>query len=369
MIGAIGKILIILSLFLTSCGDNNGYSSVSKSTFNIENYDLNTDVDNCGAVGYACVNGRSCNDGICVPAWQSINTYGAPTPRGVAGAGFVNGKYIFFGGCTEYNLNPSESSGGVYDPDLDSWDILSPLNEGRAQFSTVTTEDGVFVYGGIYVCFDGGTVGAGLEVIFNYDGNWTAVPTNINANYSAAMTYTGYSLFLYGGQDNYSPYLNNAAIISLGSQGYNIQCELSNCERTGATAFMDHNIVHILGGNNSVSYFPSGLLYDLDAEQWYTWVLPENTPDFYSLKPFPSTPVRYVDDGRRLFYIGSDNVVYIYDRNSQTWITDNSDVPEGFCSEGAVAWTGSELIQYSGMCDFEVFSSIGARYQPPAPIN
>ena len=38
-------------------------------------------------------------------------------------------------------------------------------------------------------------------------------------------------------------------------------------------------------------------------------------------------------------------------------------------SEGAAAWTGSELIMWSGMCGYTEFSTVGARYQPPAPTN
>jgi hypothetical protein len=75
---------------------------------------------------------------------------------------------------------------------------------------------------------------------------------------------------------------------------------------------------------------------------------------------------RFVDDGQRLFYLKTMDLVTIYDKNSRKWTQDDAEMPLGFCVDAAAAWSGDELIAWSGYCD-SVASSLGARYQPPAP--
>jgi len=63
----------------------------------------------------------------------------------------------------------------------------------------------------------------------------------------------------------------------------------------------------------------------------------------------------------------STDVVTIFDRASSGWLAnDTSEMPSGFCTQAATAWSGSEMIAWSGDCGSGA-ASVGGRYQPKAP--
>jgi hypothetical protein len=77
---------------------------------------------------------------------------------------------------------------------------------------------------------------------------------------------------------------------------------------------------------------------------------------------------RFADDGRRIFFLTAANVVSVYDRKASSWLAnDTAAMPSGFCVETAAAWTGSELVAWSGSCGGTPVS-VGGRYQPAAPL-
>jgi hypothetical protein len=339
----------------------------NSTTINVTNYNLSTDSNNCGAVGYTCVNGRTCDNGKCSPAWQTISTDNAPTPRWAGIYGSLEGKYVVSGGCLDdfSGISPEQST-YVYDPNNDSWSLLSTnLNIPRFGGAGITTPSGIFAFGGLTECMNGGSSTNTLEVLFSLDGNWTTInsPNAPNPKYATFPIWTGSEIFLYAGA-NWSSTSSDGAILIPGGSWKNISCPLSGCDRSGAfTYFYSKGMIHGWGGGNDPT---RGILYDLDQDEWYDWLVPSNTPNFNNLQT--SGNVRYADDGRRLFYLGSDLVWYIYDRVTEVWSTNNLTTPSGLCSDGQPVWTGSEIIVWSGNCN-GTLSSVGARYQPPAPQN
>jgi len=324
------------------------------------------DDSNCGAEGYVCTDGRTCSDSRCSPAWIQISSTDAPSARGKAAAGFLQGKYVVFGGCTGFG-SPTypEAGGGAYDPTTDSWSTLPAMSVPRAQHVAVTTDTGIFSVGGLTTCWDGSAVGPKTDALFDLDGAWEKIDTSgVDPLYSLGLTWTGEKIVAYGGSNASVSALSSGGILSLGSEWKDASCGLSGCARFGQfTIFHDDGVIHVWGGNGISS--SAGLLYDMTNKTWYDWVVPSGTPDFTTVSP-DGEPPRYADDGRRLYYLASNGHTLIFDRKTQSWVDDSSAPPSGFCAEAAAAWSGSEVIAWSGVCS-STFSNVGARYQPPAP--
>jgi hypothetical protein len=344
---------ISLGLFiLTACGASGSDSNVGTTR---QTLDLNSDSDNCGAVGYACVGGRSCDTGKCLPAWLPISTVNAPTPRGVAAAAAIDGKYVILGGCSSSDYNaPPEASTAAYDPVTDSWNSLPDLNSPRAQHSAVSTPYGVFTYGGLASCWDGYYLDRGMEQLPNISStSWiqSSIDNAPPSSYNTGMAWKDNSLMIFGGSTNEAAGIYNSGLYDPVHETWqDSSCLNEGCERTGGVQmFADGISVHIYSGGST------GLSYE--GGYWFPWDAPESLNAFYGS--------RQSDDGRRLYSI-STNGVAIYDRSTAETISDSSTMPSGICPEGPSAWTGSELIVYSGICG-DGFSAVGGRYQPPAP--
>ncbi len=361
-------VLLIILFTLSSCSSTPEAKDRGTASNKAALYE--SDDSNCGAEGYACVGGRTCSDSRCLPAWIEMDETSAPTARAVAGAGFVNEKYIVFGGCTSISGVSAEASGGSYDPTMDVWSTLPTLNEGRAQFATVTTDFGVYAFGGISTCFNGTAEGPGFEALFDIYNPWTNLPASgvPSARYGTSLTWNkssvasdGSGLFVYGGADAVNSSLATGGSLDLGENWRGITSPLADGARSNTfSTFFNKGILHVWGDGDD------GLLYDTKNGSWFDWSLPSGTPDFDAIQTYAGTNARFADTGDKILVISSNNDVLIYDKESQSWMTDTQDVPMGFCAEGATAWTGTEMITWSGVCGGTI-STVGARYQPPAP--
>jgi hypothetical protein len=319
---------------------------------------------NCGACGYACVNGRHCAAGRCSPAWQALSTDNAPTPRTAHAAGFVGTKYVVLGGSLIVQ-GSAVSTSAAYDVSSNAWTHLAPLNGARCAHQAVSTGDAILTFGGLTDCGNGTTIGPGLER-FTLSNNTAGMWSTINAanappnRYAFAATWTGNSLFVYGGGTNTQPAVASGALFSpSGSTWSDASCALSGCERGGIySTFRDGDVVRVWGGGPFGSA-PAGLIYDLIGQSWSAWTVPEGTAEHLA--------ERFADDGRRIYFLKGMDVVTVYDRRTSSWLAnDTAAMPSGFCNEGAAAWTGSELVAWSGSCGGAPVS-VGGRYQPAAP--
>lgn len=349
------KILIVLAL--TACGSQGAIEETGVSRKAVVDDD-----ENCGAEGYACVDGRTCIDSICSPAWITMETMGAPDARGAASAAFIDGKYVLMGGCETTSTDPALDTVVSYDISNDIWGSYPSLNQARAQSVSVSTEAGIFVYGGLTTCFNGTAVGPGLEVSYGSDYAWSKITSDgePSLRYDTSLSWTGDGLAVFGGSDASNATLSTGAILKLGGPWKSIDCDLADCSYGGSFySFYESNVVHVLGDS-----LPNGQIYNLETRIWYDWVLPSGTPDFTTLSD--GFPPSIGDDGQRIFQLANDGSVYIYDKTTRTWTNDTSSQPSGLCSEAAATWTGNELIAWGGYCS-GILSSVGGRYQPPAP--
>jgi hypothetical protein len=339
--------------------DTHPPSSNSIGTSSLALYE--DDESNCGAEGYACVGGRECVESVCSPAWIEMEDDGAPAGRAKAGAAFLDGKYVLLGGCSTVSTqNAALTSSVSYDLSNDTWGSAPSLATGRAQFATQSTKSGVFIFGGIGTCYNGTASGPQLDVLHSLGGSWSGVisPDVPSARYNPSLALTDSVLSVFGGSDSVNATLGTGSTLSIGGSWQDIECDLSGCSR-GASffSFVDDNVLHVFSDSG-------GLLHDFENHQWYNWVLPSGTPTVASITD--GDPPRFGDDGHRLYVLANDDTVRIFDRSTQAWVTDDATPPSGFCSEAASVWTGSELVAWGGKCD-SALSTVGGRYQPPAP--
>jgi hypothetical protein len=317
---------------------------------------------NCGACGYACVNGRHCAAGRCLPAWQPLSIDGQPDPRTRHAAAVARGKYVVLGG-TPVLGGVGTDSVAVYDPVTNSWSAAPSLNSARCAHDAVSTGSTVLTFGGLSDCGNGTTTTPGLESFDPGTPNdgWSAIVAagEPEHRYNFAAIWTGSGLFVYGGGTNMASAVASGGFFTPSMASWaDASCSLPGCARGWVYAFRDGGVVHVWGdGPDS-----AGLTYDLVGRFWSntSWTVPSGTTGHLA--------GRFADDGRRIFFLKGTNVVSIYDRKTSGWLANDVAVmPNGFCTEAAAAWAGSELIAWSGSCGGSVPVSVGGRYQPVAP--
>ena len=319
---------------------------------------------NCGACGYACVNGRQCTAGHCTPAWLPMTAVNAPTPRLAFQGAAAGGDLIIVGGSS---TSCPESAGSLasaaqYDPIADAWTTLPNLHTARAAHVVVSSGTTVYAFGGLTTCANGTTQLANLETWSIGDAAWTPVSgTNTPApGYAMEAAWSGSSLWIYGGSSGSSPYVTSGSVYDPVSNAWtDASCPLANCDRNDGSTILDQGYLRTWAGGGGST--PGGLEYQVSTGSWATWTMPAN---------FPSTLGNPADDGRRIYLPsggGSSNLdIVIYDRHTQAQTTDTATSPVNMSAAGAIAWTGSEVVLWSGSGSTEP-TSAGGRYQPPAP--
>lgn len=364
------KSIFLIFVFLFGCTttvvekSNDNQKPISTNSSSL---DLTNDPNNCGSEGYICVGGRSCVDSRCYPAWLPMSIVDAPAARSAANAGTINGKFVLTGGCESLVpfTTPTNAS-YQYDPVLDSWSPYPNLNFGRVYHSVVSTENGIFVAGGLDTCYYGGANVPSPEIIHGFDSSWQTVSTfGYMTNYNMGLVYTGETFLTFAGSNAVGPDSNNWSMLSLSKGWTTGTCDIDNCQRAAPVLFLDNDNVRVIGGAIGYGDAPNGITFNLKTNSWNKWNTPNGTPNLRAIAP-SSENTKFADDGRRLFFPAEDGSVWVYDRVSNYWSQDTfQTAPLSVCWNGATSFVGSEMIVWGGNCNDTLYNT-GARYQPPA---
>lgn len=331
---------------------------------------LFTTDSSCGALGYSCLNGRHCSSQRCEPAWQAIDDDGAP-PGVVAGnLRPVDGKLVAFNGCesgTHTHDSPTASA-GAYDPSSDTWASADAPTVPRYAASAASGNGGVYTAFGLSECYYTPSAVNSLEFLSSPSGTWGTETASSPpaARYNAAMIWDGSGLFVYGGSNNLSA-MSSGGRRAPGSAWTSLSCGIADCERGGSYDLWEDSLGGILGLGVRVwgglgGDAPAARTYGFLLSSWSSsWSTPSGGPDFQTDVCGASTSGG-TDGTRRIYYLGNDEGVWIYDRQEADWDFDTAAWPTGLSPCAASAWLGGELFSWSGD-----YGQVGGRYQPPAP--
>lgn len=326
-----------------------------------------TDTD-CGAAGYACLNGRHCSAGRCSPAWQDMNISSSPQGEIASNVESIDGKIAVLGGCPSSATtgDTPTSGGGLYDPVTDTWSAIASPSVPRQGGSSAAGNGGIYLFGGLTQCYWPYGLDGTLEFLSTSTGTWTTVPAanTPSPRYNAAMQWIGSDLVLFGGSDSMSPALPDGGRVSTGDWNP-FTCDIGNCQRGGQYDIFPESMegggdgFRIWGGLSGYGNAPQAITNESNA--WSeSWSTPDGGPDFETDLCNPGEAGDH--DGRRTYYLGAGNVVWIFDHMAGTWSVDGTDWPSSLSTCASSAWSNGELFSWSG--DGVQY---GARYQPPAP--
>ncbi len=324
---------------------------------------FDTDAD-CGAAGYSCLNGRHCDAGRCLPAWQDVDLTGAPTGSLGGAVVAIGDKVGVFGGC-----EPSQTTGdypsataGLYDPETDTWSAMASPNISRQYASSASGNGGAFLFGGLSGCYWPYDLHSDLE--FSSDGSSWDFSSALNPpspRYNATMTWSGSELFVWGGSNDYLPAMWDGGTLTPGND-WETFSSAEEDQRGGSYDILTvGGEYRIVGGLSGYGNTAQTISYDSSLDQFsYSWTQAPG-PSYDGSLCSPSTGGDHDDLGRDL-YLALDHSVWAYDSIEDSWSQDVLDWPSSLSPCASVAFSGGELFAWSGDG-----SQYGARYQAPAP--
>lgn len=288
------------------------------------------------------------------------------------GTSFLKGKFYVLGGGS--SCSGSSTNSFAYNPTTDQWDTgIASMTTSRALHSAAASSTRLYVFGGLADCANGTSALGGLEEYDPDNNTWSPITATGTppVRYASPLVWTGTNLFVYGGSNNTIAFMNTGGRLDPnGPTWFDASCALPSCERANGMAFVWNNVVHRWGGNGGNS--PPPLQYDLITKAWTAGTLPANTGTKVGVEN------RYADDGRRVYVLNPAAAgcpatleVAIFDKQTWQWLpSDTASGPGNNLGAGAyVAWSGSELIAWSGAgaCGGAGLINGGGKYQPPAP--
>ena len=302
---------------------------------------------------------------IAPPVWINGATTGAPTARSGQAAVWDGQELIVWGG----NVSPPGfvpvSSGGMYRPDLDQWQALTPVGAPapRAAHTAVWTGSRMLVWGG-----------NGTNGYLNTGGQfqpsnqpWTATTTlNAPAGRSGHIAvWTGSRMVVWGGQ-NVNGLLGDGALYDpVGDQWTTLNLANAPAARSGADALWAGDRLLLWGGLNELGGLNTG------AQLRFS---PNGLPVAWTAASTSAAP-----SGRSLHSVvwtGQKMLVWggfsgsaplgdgaAYDPAADSWSPLSlANAPSARYSHSAL-WTGQEMLVFGGETSSGTASD-GAAYDP-----
>jgi N-acetylneuraminic acid mutarotase len=292
--------------------------------------------------------------------WTPTSLAGAPTARTHHSAVWTGNVMVIWAGGDVDDFSGYSTTGGRYDPTLDSWSPVSTVNAPGPRWWNTALWTGHFmvVWGGYY--------GPYLNTGGRYDpvaDTWTATSL-VGApfgRYGHAAAWTGRQMIVWGGYGG--SYWNNGGRYDPESDTWSsLSTAGAPAARFFPTAVWTGSVFVVWGGDNDVQSLNTGGRYDPATNSW--------TPTSTAGAPSARGGHSGVWSGSRMIIWGGWETVHplntggSYDPTSDSWTpTSIVGAPAGHMSHTAV-WTGESMIVWGGLEEGFVASDTGGRYDP-----
>ncbi|XP_029197719.2 kelch-like protein 3 [Acropora millepora] len=150
-----------------------------------------------------------------------------------------------------------------YDPDLDYWDFVAPLQEARAKGTASRLRDLLFVCGGMI----NGSQGNSFEVYNPITDKWKFLSPPVIPRSRHTMVSTETHIYVIGGEGHgFEP--------EISMERYDPAVDLwsfvlpMNCGKVGACAVELKGKIYVMGGNNGYTTLRQCEIYDVETHQW-----------------------------------------------------------------------------------------------------
>lgn len=303
-------------------------------------------VDSCDpALGVSHVHDASCL------SWKPVSMVGAPSPRYRHTAVWTGSKMIVWGGTVTGTPDVTET-GGVYDPETDTWTPTSTVGapSPRAQHEAVWTGSKMLVWGG----YDdvGFAVAGGI-----YDpeaDTWSPMSTagQPPSRLLHTAVWTGKKMIVWGGFNQtyvgtggqYDPATDTWALTpSAGAPG----------GRFGHTAVWAFDRMIVWGGNDTFNWHNDGKVFVPDLGPTGTWTIATTL----AAAPGVREANVIVWTGNRMIIWGGWNGGPFIDTGSSfdpspsgggAWVTTSLTTAPSPRRDHEAVWTGKEMLVWGG---------------------
>jgi N-acetylneuraminic acid mutarotase len=311
------------------------------------------------------------NGGAYDPAsnsWSPVATAGAPTARELATAVWTGSRMIVWGGLKVNGMSPPSTfnSGGIYDPQANSWKQVSTSGAPAARFghTAVWTGSEMIVWGGRTPVIDAGAMNSG-GVYDPVTNTWRPVST-LNAPSPRAFhtaIWTGNLLIVWGGQDGHTHDIGGGGIYDPGTDTWVRTSSVGEpSARDSHTAVWTGSRMIVWGGFGTMGTVRTGGVFDPDTNAWK----PTSTT------ASPSARALHVAAAYRGHLIvwggwtGTDEAGTggIYDPETDSWTTTPISGALSGREEATAVFTGSSMIVWGGY-DGSHGLNTGGIYVPP----
>ena len=291
--------------------------------------------------------------------WTATSLGNAPPGRSFHAAVWTGSRMIVWGGWNLDYFAQELSSGGIYDPQANTWTPTpAPPIYGRRYPTGVWTGTEMIVWGGTMCTAQGGCVAQGNGARYNPSTNlWSPVSrTNAPSPRSGhTAVWTGSSMVIFGGaQDStggrYDPATDTWQPTSTAG---------APPGDGGHTAIWTGSFMVIWGGADGATIVNTGRKYDPVLNAWYDSISSINAPR-------PRRNHSAVWTGSLMLVwggdLGNDTLLDSGGRYDPSWnfwtAISRGDAPEAREGHEAV-WTGTEMIVWGGQG-----YNTGGRYDP-----
>jgi N-acetylneuraminic acid mutarotase len=303
--------------------------------------------------------------------WTPISTVGAPSARFYARAGWIGltvNRMIVWGGTPDFTNGLS--TGGVYDPALNSWTATTVTGAPTARFNhtMVRSSSTIIVWGGTPDDNTGLNTGGVYDPVAD---SWTATAIDANTpsarfRHTAVRRGNSETMIVWGGTPDGTSALNTGGEYDPAADSW------TATTTTGApSARADHRAVFVTNtgvivwggtpdGNTSLN---TGGIYHAAVDTW-TATTTTNAPSARALHTMQWTGTEMIVWGGTPDYTSTLNTGGRYNPATDTWTaTTTTNAPSARAAHGA-EWTDTEMIVWGGTPDFTSPLNTGGRYTP-----